>query len=116
MGFEAPNVASMDLSASGSTATAAAVATGSWSDLIGANPKRRFVVVAVPIDEADPLLLSLADAIGKAGSGAILYLAPGEKVVLSMSGDMPWQGAIYAQGYGAASSCIWAEVEDAYVR
>ena len=91
-----------------------AVATGSYTQLVGANPRRRWFAVAVPITEADPMLLVLPSEAGApAGSEyGQIYVAPGASVVLSMSGDMPWQGVILATGYLAASYCFWTETED----
>jgi hypothetical protein len=81
--------------------------------LVPANPTRHWFVVGVPLTEADPLLLVLSQsAPGTGVEFTNIYLAPGMSAILSMTGDMPWQGAIWATGLGADSSCYWSEVED----
>lgn len=91
-----------------------AVPTGSYTLLVPANPKRRWFTIAVPLTEADPLLVVLSrENPDNAGAEFTnIYMAPGMSVVLSQSGDMPWQGMILATGLGADSSCYWSEVED----
>ena len=90
-----------------------AVPTGSYTLLVTANPKRRWFVCQVPSTEADSLLLVLSRA--EPGTGiefTNILIEPGGSAVLSMSGDMPWQGAIWATGLSADSSCYWSEAED----
>lgn len=89
------------------------VPTGAYTQLVAENFKRRWFAVGIPITETDPMLLVLARGqLTAAGEFTNIYMAPGMSVVLSQSGDMPWQGPIYATGLGGDSSCYWNEVED----
>ena len=90
-----------------------AVPTGAYTLLVPANPKRRWFSCQVLSSEPDALLLVLS--ISQPGATVEFTNIPiesGGSVVLSYSGDMPWQGAIWATGLAADSSCYWAEVED----
>jgi len=90
-----------------------AVPTGAYTLLVPANTKRNWFVVTVPITEADEMLLVLS--LAEPGTGiefTNIYLAPGMTAVLSMTSDMPWQGAVWATGLTADSYCYWSEVED----
>ena len=91
-----------------------AVPTGSYTRFVGDNYKRRWFSITVPPTEADSMLLVLAreaDFVSNLNYAQI-YMAPGTSIVLSMSGDMPWQGAIYGTGVVGDSYCYWSEVED----
>jgi len=88
-----------------------AVPNGSYTLLVPANPKRRWFCVTVT--DADAMLLVLARELPASGREfSNIYLASGVTCVLSMSGDMPWQGAIYATGAAADSACYWSEIEE----
>lgn len=90
-----------------------AVPTGSYTLLVPANPKRRWFLVKVPTTEADAMLLVLSRSEPSASVPfANILLESGDAVVISMNGDMPWQGAIWATGLSADSSCYWSEIED----
>jgi len=90
-----------------------AVPTGAYTFLVGENFKRRWFALTVPLSEPDPLLLVLARSIpGAPAEFTNIYVATGSSVILSMSGDMPWQGPIYATGLAAESYCYWSEAED----
>lgn len=90
-----------------------AVPTGSYTLLVPANPKRNWFEVCVPDDEADDMLLVLSRSEPGAGiEFTNILLHPGDRAILSMTGDMPWQGAIWATGRTADSSCFWNEAED----
>lgn len=91
-----------------------AVPAAAYTLLVPANPKRNWFVVTVPPTEPDGLLLVLCREMPAAGvEFSNIYLATGASAVLSMSGDMPWQGAIWATPVAAAdSSCYWSEAED----
>jgi hypothetical protein len=88
-----------------------AVPTGSYTLLVPANPKRRWFVVTCT--DADAMLVVLCRELPASGREfSNLYLAQGGSVVLSMTGDMPWQGAIWATGASADSACYWSEIEE----
>lgn len=90
-----------------------AVPTGSYTLLVPNNPKRNWFEVSVPTTEVDAMLVVLARELPASGiEFANILLESGESVILSMTGDMPWQGAIWATGLSADSSCYWSEVED----
>lgn len=90
-----------------------AVPTGSYTLLVPANPKRNWFVVTVPNSEPDAMLVVLALSMPASGVDfSNIYLQSGASLVLSMTGDMPWQGAIWATGASADSACYWSEVED----
>ena len=90
-----------------------AVPTGSYTLLVPANPKRNWFCVTVPPSEPDAMLLVLALEMPSGTTEfSNIYIASGASVVLSMFGDMPWQGAIWGTGASADSACYWSEVED----
>lgn len=90
-----------------------AVPTGSYTLLCPANPKRNWFVVHVPSTEPDSMLLVLAREMPASGvEFTNILVESGAGVVLSMTGDLPWQGAIWATGLSADSSCYWSESED----
>lgn len=91
-----------------------AVPTGSYTQLVPENFKRRWFSVTVPETETDECLIVLSrhyPALAGTEYGQI-YLASGMTVIFSMSGDMPWQGHIYATGLTADTYVYWTEVED----
>jgi hypothetical protein len=88
------------------------VGNGSYTNIRPQNQKRRWFYAFVPANStAEPCRIVLPRVADLSDYGEIL-LYPGQTVVLSMSGDMPWQGAIYAAGLAAASYLYWAECED----
>lgn len=86
------------------------VATGSYTLLVPANPKRRWFAVTVPTTGQETLIVLPRS--GDLVEFGQLYLPPGGSLVLSMSGDMPWQGIVLATGLTANSYVYWTEVED----
>lgn len=90
-----------------------AVPTGSYTLLVPQNLKRRWFEVTVPKTEADSMLLVLSREQPASGREFTnILLESGDSCVLSMTGDMPWQGAIWATGLSADSACYWNECED----
>lgn len=86
------------------------VPTGSYTLLVPANTKRRWFVVTVPSSGADTLIV--LPRTGDLSEFGQIFLAPGGSLVLSMSGDMPWQGIVLATGLTATTYVYWTEVED----
>lgn len=89
-----------------------AVPTGAYTLLVPENWKRRWFAIKVPLTEADDLLVVLANGQPGVVPYGQIQLSPGDSAVFSMSGDMPFQGAIYATGTTADSYCYWTEAED----
>ena len=87
--------------------------TGSYVQLVSQNFKRRWLVIKVPITEPDTLVVVLAREEPAAGREfTTILLDSGDSLVLSMSGDMPWQGGVWATGLTADSWAYWSEVEE----
>ena len=79
-----------------------------------ANRGRRWIAITCPADTAFPaqLLLSnnMPDLVTQ--NYAAIQIEIGGSVVLSLTGDMPWPGAIYAVGIGGTSGLLAAEATD----
>lgn len=86
------------------------VPTGSYTLLVPANTKRRWFAVSVPITGQETLIVLPRE--GSMTAFGQIYLPAGGSLVISMSGDMPWQGSILATGLTANSYVYWTEVED----
>ena len=86
------------------------VAFGSYTFLVGENAKRCWVCVTCPDTAAAPMLLCLTQGADVSGQYGLIYLHKGASIILSMTGDQPWQGSLLATGVGAASYCYWTEV------
>lgn len=95
-----------------------AVPTGSYTLLVPNNNKRRWLSITIP-PATDPTAAGLATLIVLPMIGGVtgdtygqIYLDAGSSVILSMTGDMPWQGSVLATGLAGASYVYWTEVED----
>lgn len=88
------------------------VPTGTFTLLRPVNLKRRWFNVVCPIDQTtEPCRITLPRS-SDLTDYAEIVLNPGMSLTLSMSGDMPWQGSILAQGLAATSYVRWTECED----
>jgi len=82
------------------TTTVAATAV----QIAAPNQRRRWIALKANIDNATGVWILLTDSYPDLGSSPSMELDPGQTVVFSVTGDMPYQGGIYC--WGAAPDSI----------
>ena len=79
-----------------------------------ANRGRRWIAITCPAVTSWPAQLLLCNGMPNlvTQNYAAIQIEKGGSVVFSLTGDMPWAGAIYAIGIGGTSGLIAAEATD----